>query len=77
MNLTERETTLLIPEPYRSACTTDLRAFHFCNRTGGTCYGPVAQNIHGVDERVNIASVRHVLTAYGLFISRWCQREPL
>jgi len=37
----------------------------------------VAQNIHGVDERVNIAPVRHVLTAYGLFISRWCQREPL
>jgi|TARA_B110000503_G_scaffold141095_1_gene233662 acetylornithine deacetylase len=65
------------PEPYWSTCTTDLRAFHFYNRTGGTCYGPVAQNIHGVDECVNIESVRHVLKAYVLFISRWCTLEKL
>jgi len=77
MNLTKRETPLLIPEPYWSAFTTGLRALHFCNRTGVTCYGPLAQNIQGVDERANIASVRHVLTACGLFINRWCQREPL
>ncbi|EAR10299.1 ArgE/DapE family deacylase [Reinekea blandensis] len=65
------------PEPYWSTCTTDLRAFHFYNRTGGTCYGPVAKNIHGVDECVNIESVRHVLRAYVLFISRWCRLEKL
>jgi acetylornithine deacetylase len=65
------------PEPYWSTCTTDLRVFHFYNRTGGTCYGPVAQNIHGVDECVNIESIRHVLRAYVLFISRWCQLESL
>lgn len=65
------------PEPYWSTCTTDLRAFHFYNRTGGTCYGPIAQNIHGVDECVNIESVRHVLRAYVLFISRWCQLEKI
>ena len=65
------------PEPYWSTATTDLRAFHFYNRTGGTCYGPVAKNIHGVDECVNIESIRHVLRAYVLFISRWCQLEPL
>lgn len=36
----------------------------------GTCYGPVAERIHGVDECVEIASIRHVLTTYALFISR-------
>lgn len=65
------------PEAYWSTATTDLRAFHFYNRTGGTCYGPVAKNIHGVDECVNIESIRHVLKAYVLFISRWCQLEAL
>ncbi|GGX45075.1 ArgE/DapE family deacylase [Saccharospirillum salsuginis] len=65
------------PEPYWSTCTTDLRAFHFYNRTGGTCYGPVAKNIHGVDECVNLESIRHTMKAYALFISRWCQLEAL
>ncbi|MHA7879673.1 MAG: ArgE/DapE family deacylase [Saccharospirillum sp.] len=63
------------PERYWSTATTDLRAFHFYNRTGGTCYGPVAKNIHGVDECVNIESIRQVLKAYVLFINRWCQLE--
>ncbi len=62
---------------YISTCTTDLRAFHFYNRTAGTCYGPVAENIHGVDERVNIDSIRQTLRTYALFISRWCQLEKL
>ncbi|MBY5930359.1 ArgE/DapE family deacylase [Halomonas sp. DP8Y7-3] len=53
-------------------CTTDLRAL---NRHGisGTCYGPVAERIHGVDERVEIASIRHTLRAYALFLYRWGQ----
>ena len=66
-HLTNRE-----PEQYLSTCTTDLRAFHFYSRTAGTCYGPTAENIHGIDERVDIESVRHTLKAYALFISRWC-----
>jgi len=61
------------PEQYVSTCTTDLRAFHFYDKTAGTCYGPVAENIHGIDERVDIESIRHTLKAYALFISRWCE----
>lgn len=52
-------------------CTTDLRAFHVHGGVTGTCYGPVAENIHGIDERVNLESVRHVLKAYALFLCRW------
>ncbi|WP_432452580.1 ArgE/DapE family deacylase [Agarivorans sp. QJM3NY_29] len=63
------------PEHYLSTCTTDLRAFHFYSRTAGTCYGPIAKNIHGVDECVDIESIRHTLKTYALFISRWCQLE--
>ncbi|PCI54600.1 MAG: acetylornithine deacetylase [Alphaproteobacteria bacterium] len=61
------------PEHYLSTCTTDLRAFHFYSKTGGTCYGPVARNIHGIDESVDIESIRQTLKTYALFISRWCE----
>ncbi|NIB38571.1 ArgE/DapE family deacylase [Pseudomaricurvus alkylphenolicus] len=54
-------------------CTTDLRAFHFYSKTAGTCYGPIARNIHGIDECVNLESIRHTLMTYALFISRWCE----
>ena len=72
-----RHLTATDPEHYLSTCTTDLRAFHFYNRTGGTCYGPVARNIHGIDESVLIESVRHTMKTYALFISRWCEIAPI
>lgn len=59
------------PAHYLSTCTTDLRAFHVHGGIAGTCYGPVAQRIHGVDECVEIDSIRRVLKTYALFISRW------
>jgi len=71
-SLTQKE-----PEHYLSTCTTDLRAFHFYNRTAGTCYGPIAKNIHGIDECVDIESIRQTLKTYALFISRWCELEKL
>jgi acetylornithine deacetylase len=58
---------------YISTCTTDLRAFHFFGKGQGTCYGPVAENIHGANERVNIDSILHVARAYALFLARWCR----
>ncbi len=61
------------PEHYFATCTTDLRAFHCYDSTAGTCYGPVAENIHGIDERVNIESIRHTLKTYALFIMSWCK----
>jgi acetylornithine deacetylase len=59
-------------ESYVSTCTTDLRAYHFFGQGEGTCYGPVAENIHGADERVRIDSIHQVARAYALFLARWC-----
>ena len=72
-----RSLTQTEPEHYLSTCTTDLRAFHFYNRTAGTCYGPIAKNIHGIDECVDIESIKHTLKAYALFISRWCDLKKV
>ncbi|MCJ7830734.1 MAG: M20/M25/M40 family metallo-hydrolase, partial [Desulfobacterales bacterium] len=60
-------------ETYISTCTTDLRAFHFFGKGQGTCYGPVAENIHAANERVKLDSILHVARAYALFLARWCQ----
>ncbi len=57
---------------YISTCTTDLRAFHFFGRGQATCFGPVAEHIHGANERVDIQSVMHVARTYALFAARWC-----
>jgi acetylornithine deacetylase len=62
---------------YLSMCTTDLRAFHVHDNTGGTCYGPIARNIHGVDECVSLESVLLTLKTYAMFISRWCDIEKM
>lgn len=58
---------------YLSTATTDLRAFHVAGGVPGTCYGPVAQRIHGIDECVEIASIRQVMATYAVFLSRWAQ----
>jgi len=58
-------------DSYVSTCTTDLRAFHFFGRARGTCYGPIAENIHAANERVNIPSILQVARAYALFLARW------
>jgi acetylornithine deacetylase len=67
-----RSLTGVEPGRYVSTCTTDLRAFHFFGRGQATCFGPVAENIHGANERVNLDSVLAVARTYALFLSRWC-----
>jgi acetylornithine deacetylase len=55
-----------------STATTDVRAFHYFTRAQATCYGPVAENIHAANERVEIESVIHTAKVYALFLARWC-----
>ncbi len=72
LNDCHRDLTGRDAESYISTCTTDLRAFHFFGKGEGTCYGPVAVNIHAANERVEIASIQQVARAYALFLARWC-----
>ena len=66
-SLTGREASEFV-----STATTDLRSFvHFGNGQA-TCFGPVAENIHGDNERVHMESVVHTAKAYALFLARWC-----
>jgi acetylornithine deacetylase len=55
-----------------STATTDVRAYYHYANAQATCYGPVAENIHAADERVNIESVIQTAKVYGLFLVRWC-----
>lgn len=55
-----------------STATTDVRAYHHFTAAQATCYGPVAENIHAANERVNVESVIHTAKVYAIFLSRWC-----
>ena len=56
-----------------STATTDLRAFHFFGKGGDyTCYGPIAENIHASNERVQVESIMNTAKVYALFLARWC-----
>jgi len=52
--------------------TTDARFFNLYGNTPATCYGPHAENIHGIDEWVSIDSMMQVATVLALFMVRWC-----
>ena len=55
----------------------DARVYALYNRIPTLCYGPVARNIHGFDEYVDIDSVRAITKSMALFIAEWCGVEPL
>ena len=57
---------------YIATCTTDLRAFMSFGKGQATCFGPIAENIHAQNERVNMESIIHTARVYALFLSRWC-----
>ena len=38
-------------------------------------YGPYAENIHGIDERVSLASVKRITASIALFVADWCGLE--
>ncbi|MGD8562440.1 MAG: ArgE/DapE family deacylase [Desulfarculaceae bacterium] len=57
---------------FASTSTTDLRSFVFYGQGQATCFGPVGENIHAEDERVEIGSILHTAKVYALFLARWC-----
>ncbi len=40
-------------------------------------YGPYSENIHGIDERVSLASVKRITGSIALFIADWCGLESI
>lgn len=55
------------PRPDPSRATTDLRFFE----GQAVCYGPTGDNLHGVDEWVDLQSIADVATVLALLIRRW------
>ncbi len=50
---------------------TDTR-FYGWRGMPALCWGPVAEGIHGFDERVNMESVQKCMETIALFIAEWC-----
>lgn len=55
----------------------DCRVYQLYNRIPSLCYGPISENIHGVDERVSVESIRRTTIAMALFIAEWCGTEEI
>lgn len=64
------------PSPFASTATTDARTFQLFGGTPAVCFGPVAESIHGIDERVLLPSVLQTAGALALFIHGWCGLAP-
>ena len=63
------------PPLFASTATTDARSFHLYGGTPAVCFGPHAENEHGVDERVSLTSLVRTAQAIALFIADWCGVE--
>ncbi|PWE32592.1 acetylornithine deacetylase [Maritimibacter sp. 55A14] len=58
-------------------CYLDGRVFAVQQGIPTLVYGPLAENIHGFDERVNLPSVQRVTETVARFIADWCGLEPV
>jgi acetylornithine deacetylase len=57
--------------------TAYLDSAIFANHGGmpALVYGPVAENVHALDERVSLSSLLRVTKAIALFAAEWCGVE--
>lgn len=60
-----------------SSAVTDARFFGLYQDTPAIVYGATCGMPHGIDEYVDLDSLRQVTRAYALFIADWCGLEPL
>ncbi|MCC5977689.1 MAG: ArgE/DapE family deacylase [Salinarimonas sp.] len=63
-------------ESFVSLAYLDARVHALYDGIPALCYGPTGKGIHGVDERVELESVKRITTAMALFIAGWCGLEP-
>lgn len=55
---------------------TDTRFYGLDYAIPALCFGARAENIHGFNERVDLASVKQLTKTLALFIAGWCGVEP-
>lgn len=53
-------------------CYLDAAVYAVHAQITALVYGPIARNIHGIDERVSLSSLRRVTKAIALFAAGWC-----
>ena len=63
---------------YAGTGLTDARHYVLSGGTQATCYGPDAQNIHGIDESVGLDAMLQTTKVLALTIAEWCglERRP-
>jgi acetylornithine deacetylase len=64
------------PPLFASTATTDARSYHLYGGTPAVSFGPLAENVHGIDERVHVPSITATAQAIALFIADWCGVQP-
>jgi acetylornithine deacetylase len=64
-------------QSFMTAGYLDTRVYALYDKIPALCYGPYSENIHGVDERVSLASVKRITATIALFIADWCGLEPI
>lgn len=70
-HLVARRSPTSLPD-YVMTCYLDSALYANHGGIPSLVYGPVAENIHGIDERVNIDSLKRVTKTIALFIVAWC-----
>jgi acetylornithine deacetylase len=64
-------------QSFTTAGYLDTRVYALYNKMPALCYGPMSRNIHGIDECVNLPSVKRITQAMALFIAQWCGVEEV
>ena len=60
---------------YAATGLTDARHYQLYQGTQATCYGPDAQNIHGIDESVGLKCMHATTRVIALTVAAWCGLE--
>ncbi|QRM31818.1 ArgE/DapE family deacylase [Microvirga sp. VF16] len=63
-------------QTYVMACYLDAAVYSVHASIPSLVYGPIAENIHAIDERVSLPSLRRVTKAIALFAASWCGVRP-
>jgi acetylornithine deacetylase len=61
-----------LPALVATTGTTDARVFGLAAGIPSVCFGPYAEQGHGVGERVYLPSVVSTAQVLGLFVRDWC-----